>query len=184
MVNIFPKQYSVSLFCPMQYMCRIFFYICNVMTRNMRTNYNMLKAFALVLIIIASAGVNPASAKKPKEKDYLRVLYWNIQNGMWAGQEDNYQKFVDWINSKEPDICLFEEGATIYYTGTHDHMPNVICRPIGENSAPGGDTSIISSFPADLRLRLLMGLQTIRVWLPRDSPSTASASSRAANLIR
>ena len=83
------------------------------------------RAIGLVLILTAPNITVEAGAKKPpQEKKTLRVLYWNIQNGMWAGQGDNYQKFVDWINSKDPDICLFEEGATIYYTGTHDHMPN------------------------------------------------------------
>ena len=83
------------------------------------------KAIALALFLTAPYIVAEAGEKKPpQEKKTLRVLYWNIQNGMWAGQGDNYQKFVDWVKSKDPDICLFEEGATIYYTGTHDHMPN------------------------------------------------------------
>ena len=93
----------------------------------MRVMKNTLRAIilALVLTIPAVAFAGGAKPKKPQEeKKTLRVLYWNIQNGMWAGQGDNYQQFVDWIKSKDPDICLFEEGATIYYTGTHDHMPN------------------------------------------------------------
>ena len=84
----------------------------------------ILKVIALALLLTASFAAAAAGAKKPEEKKTLRVLYWNIQNGMWAGQPDHYQKFVDWINSKEPDICIFCEGATIYYDGTHEHMPN------------------------------------------------------------
>lgn len=86
---------------------------------------NILKAVAVILIMAATAAVCEAGSKgKSDEKKSFRVLYWNIQNGMWAGQPDHYQKFVEWIQSKDPDICLFEEGATIYYDGTHDHMPN------------------------------------------------------------
>jgi len=81
---------------------------------------------AAFILSLPSFAEEPAGAavKKPDHKKTLRVLYWNIQNGMWAGQPDNYQKFVDWIISKDPDICIFCEAAQIYYDGTHDHMPN------------------------------------------------------------
>ena len=85
---------------------------------------NILKLIALTLVLTFPVAAQAASAKKPEEKKTLRVLYWNIQNGMWAGQPDNYQQFVDWVISKNPDICIFCEAAQIYYDGTHDHMPN------------------------------------------------------------
>jgi len=50
------------------------------------------------------------SAKKHESK--VRLLYWNIQMGMWDGQRDNYDRFVDWVNSKNPDICVWCEGAS------------------------------------------------------------------------
>lgn len=87
----------------------------------------LITALAAALILsLPSFAEEPAGAavKKLDHKKTLRVLYWNIQNGMWAGQPDNYQKFVDWIISKDPDICVFCEAAQIYYDGTHDHMPN------------------------------------------------------------
>ena len=93
----------------------------------------ILKQFALALflavpVVCCAAGANASAAPDPQKpqhkKGTLRVLYWNIQNGMWAGQPDHYEAFVNWIKSWEPDICLFEEGATIYYDGTHEHMPN------------------------------------------------------------
>lgn len=97
----------------------------------MRSQRNLLKAFALALILIAPVAFTTspvASPDKPKKKHdpekVLRVLYWNIQNGMWAGQPDHYNQFVEWINSWEPDICIFDEGAQIYYDGTNEHMPN------------------------------------------------------------
>ena len=53
----------------------------------------------------------------------LRLLYWNIQNGMWAGQEDNYDAFVSWVKGCRPDICVWCEAETIYKTGTDVKMP-------------------------------------------------------------
>lgn len=58
-----------------------------------------------------------------REKD-LTVLYWNIQNGMWSGQYDNYKSFVKWVSGKNPDICIFCEAESIYRTGTNERLPN------------------------------------------------------------
>lgn len=82
-------------------------------------------AATLVLALPVIAG-NPAGRmdKKQAPKKTLRVLYWNIQNGMWDGQPDNYDRFVEWIKKKNPDICIFAEAGTIYYTGTSDEMPD------------------------------------------------------------
>ena len=79
-----------------------------------------------LLLSLPAAAEGPGGAvdKKPEAKKTLRVLYWNIQNGMWAGQPDHYQAFVDWVKSKDPDICIFCEAAQIYYDGTSEHMPN------------------------------------------------------------
>ena len=48
----------------------------------------------------------------------LRVLYWNIQNGMWADQGNGYDNFVDWVKSYNPDVCVWTEAMTIYETGS------------------------------------------------------------------
>ena len=48
----------------------------------------------------------------------LRLLYWNIQNGMWDGQPDNYDRFVDYVKSQKPDICVWCEAQSIYFNGT------------------------------------------------------------------
>lgn len=53
----------------------------------------------------------------------LRLLYWNIQNGMWSDQGDNYDNFVEFVKSQDPDVCVWCEAATIYQTGTADGMP-------------------------------------------------------------
>lgn len=72
----------------------------------------------------AAEAAEPARGKKKEEtKKTLRVLYWNIQNGMWAGQEDNYARFVEWVRQQEPDICIWCEAGSIYYTGTAQSQP-------------------------------------------------------------
>ena len=86
----------------------------------MRTKTNALKSLPIIAVLV----LETVCCAPKSEKETLRVLYWNIQNGMWAGQPDHYQAFVDWINSQNPDICIFDEGAQIYYDGTHKHMPN------------------------------------------------------------
>ncbi len=50
----------------------------------------------------------------------LRVMDWNIQNGMWAGQEDNYDRFVEYMKGVDADVCILCESQTIYYTGTRE----------------------------------------------------------------
>lgn len=49
----------------------------------------------------------------------LRVLYWNIQNGMWADQGNNYDNFVEWVKRYDPDVCVWCEAQTIYEDGTN-----------------------------------------------------------------
>ena len=51
-------------------------------------------------------------------KNDLRVLYWNIQDGMWSGQADGYKAFVDYVKDKNPDVCIWAEAESLYRTGT------------------------------------------------------------------
>ena len=90
----------------------------------MRVMRNIFRAIVLAFVLAVPATAFAAGPKKVDHEKTLRVLYWNIQNGMWAGQGDNYNAFVEWVKSWDPDICVFCEAAQIYYTGTHDHMPN------------------------------------------------------------
>lgn len=53
--------------------------------------------------------------KNKKTEVNLRVLYYNIQNGMWADQGNNFDTFVKWVSEKNPDVCVWCEGETIYY---------------------------------------------------------------------
>ena len=58
-------------------------------------------------------------AKKPES---VKVLYWNIQNGMWADQGNNYDNFVEFVKSENPDICVWAEAESRYRTGTDVKM--------------------------------------------------------------
>ena len=51
-----------------------------------------------------------------------RLLYWNIQDGMWDGQTDNFNRFVQWVQKQSPDICVFAEMRTKRQTGKIDHV--------------------------------------------------------------
>ncbi len=44
----------------------------------------------------------------------LRVMCWNIQNGMWSDQDNNYRNFVAWLKKYDPDVCVWCEGETIF----------------------------------------------------------------------
>ncbi len=75
---------------------------------------------AVMMFATAFPGAT-AQSKSQKEgsaKDNLRVLYWNIQNGMWDGQPDNYDRFVEFVASQKPDVCVWCEAGTIYKDNT------------------------------------------------------------------
>ena len=52
-----------------------------------------------------------------KSDDKLRILCWNIQNGMWADQPD-YDNFVSFVRKYQPDICVWCEAKTNHQTGS------------------------------------------------------------------
>ena len=52
------------------------------------------------------------------KKGNLRLLYMNIQNGMWWDQGNNYNNFVAWVNRYNPDICVWCEAESLYKNGT------------------------------------------------------------------
>ncbi len=56
--------------------------------------------------------------KNTKDKGNLRILYWNIQNGMWWDQGNNYDNFVAFVKKYDPDICIWCESESIYKTGS------------------------------------------------------------------
>lgn len=76
--------------------------------------------FLPVLLLIVPVVIF-LSGKKPENK--IRLLYWNIQMGMWDGQSDNYDRFVEWVKSKNPDICVWCEGASLLKTDSDATAP-------------------------------------------------------------
>lgn len=51
----------------------------------------------------------------------LRVLLYNIQNGMWADQGNNFDNFVAFVKKYDPDVCVFCEGQSIWKTGSAEY---------------------------------------------------------------
>ena len=44
----------------------------------------------------------------------LRVMFWNIQYGMWADQKNNYDNFVACVTKYKPDVCVWCEAESYY----------------------------------------------------------------------
>ena len=85
----------------------------------MRKSINILSiaATALAAILLCSC-----SSGKQDDSSNLRLLYWNIQNGMWDGQNDNYDRFVDWVKAQDPDVCVWCEAQSIWKTDSDEAM--------------------------------------------------------------
>ena len=77
--------------------------------------------FCLTAFAAAIATSVPCAAKRPSGSD-LRLLYWNIQNGMWSGQGDNYTRFVNWVSAQNPDVCVWCESVTNYKTASDEKI--------------------------------------------------------------
>ena len=58
-----------------------------------------------------------------KQDGKLRILYWNIQNGMWGDQPD-YNDFVDFVKKYNPDICVWCEAKSNHLTGSDASWKN------------------------------------------------------------
>ena len=78
----------------------------------------MRKILTVIVAAMAALMFAACSTEKP-----LRVLYWNIQNGMWDGQTDNYRRFTDWVTAQNPDICVWCESVSLYYSNTDSLLP-------------------------------------------------------------
>ena len=57
----------------------------------------------------------------------LKVLYWNIQNGMWADQHNGYQNFIAWVKAQNPDVCVWCEARSIYKNNTSTKLSSSDC---------------------------------------------------------
>ena len=52
----------------------------------------------LAMMTVLLATVMMIGCTEPEVKTF-RLLHWNIQNGMWDGQNDNYDRFVEFVKS-------------------------------------------------------------------------------------
>ena len=76
---------------------------------------NMIKLFGLVSALVLAGCCVPNQEKAAVS---FRVLYWNIQNGMWDGQRDDYARFVAYVKEMKPDLCVWCEAESIWQTDT------------------------------------------------------------------
>lgn len=87
----------------------------------------MNKYIIAAALAMSMAVQDQVAAVERQDSDTLRLLYWNIQNGMWDGQSDNYDRFVNFVNEQKPDVCVWCEAATIYNAGTADRCDKSQC---------------------------------------------------------
>ena len=66
----------------------------------------MKRLFITLLTALLLVPSGSLQAKKKPENN-LRLLYWNIQNGMWDGQRDNYDRFVNWVKTGAKAVPIF-----------------------------------------------------------------------------
>lgn len=79
-----------------------------------------MKNIIRLIILVAAFFAGNGSYAADREDSGVKLLYWNIQNGMWADQQNNYDNFVEFVRNQNPDICVWCEAASIYYSGTAD----------------------------------------------------------------
>ena len=78
-----------------------------------------MKRFLFVIAVVLTF------AGQATGRDNYRLLYWNIQNGMWDGQGDNYARFLGWVKDKNPDICVWCEAQPIYKTDSSEKLDDI-----------------------------------------------------------
>ena len=77
------------------------------MTRNLR--------FAALLLLAGVFAAAPAvqGARPGKKKaQTVRLMDYNIADGMWYDQYNRYDRFVAWVRTQDPDVFAICEGAT------------------------------------------------------------------------
>jgi len=70
----------------------------------------------LFFVLMAFAAVSGAQARK--------LISWNIQDGMWSDQANNYDNFVEFLKTTDPDVCVFCEAKTTHLeSGQEPYLP-------------------------------------------------------------
>ena len=72
-----------------------------------------MKRFLTVILTLMLLSLSCIASGKGKE---FKLLYWNIQNGMWHDQGNGYDGFVKFVKELDPDICVWCEAESRYVT--------------------------------------------------------------------
>lgn len=89
----------------------------------MKKSYNIFAAMCAMLVALTASTLHdsaPDGDKDTQAPGNLRLLYWNIQNGMWSGQPDGYREFLEFVREKNPDICVWAEAQSNYRTASSE----------------------------------------------------------------
>lgn len=71
----------------------------------------------LFFAFLALVGMGSVSARK--------LISWNIQDGMWSDQANNYDNFVEFLKTTDPDVCVFCEAKTTHLeSGQEPYLPD------------------------------------------------------------
>lgn len=102
------------------------------MTMNSKLmKFSAIVCMAIALVLTTSCGTKTVSGDTPLEVETpsaqflgdFKVLSWNVQDGMWADQYDNYNHFVAYVNEINPDVFCIQEAASHFDedSGTLSH---------------------------------------------------------------
>lgn len=74
----------------------------------------LIKNLVLVLLFLSMAAPAAARGKQTSKKQdrTIRLIDYNIADGMWYDQYNHYDRFVEWVQSQDPDILALCESAT------------------------------------------------------------------------
>lgn len=81
-----------------------------------------MRSFLKITLFAAGLLLGMTTFAGGKGKSDIRLLYWNIQNGMWSDQQNGYDNFVEFVKAQHPDICVWCEAASIFRSGTDDKI--------------------------------------------------------------
>lgn len=87
----------------------------------------MLSAATVFFVGCDKAKQSSNTPVAPAKGQLVKILVWNIQNGMWSDQGNNYDDFVTWVRSYKPDVCIWCEARSNYQTGSKTAMPKDQC---------------------------------------------------------
>ena len=81
-----------------------------------------------------------------QQRGNFRILYWNIQNGMWADQGAAYAHFKEWIQRYSPDMCVWCEGGSyLNNAGTGNSSSRYFPNGWSEFAAGYGHQNVVTS---------------------------------------